>query len=75
MSAPDVGVVIVAAGSSSRTGDGELKQFRWIAGRPMLLHSLQLFQQRADVAMGGTARFAKTRQGAVPNPPAVVRCP
>lgn len=51
MSAPDVGVVIVAAGSSSRTGDGELKQFTWIAGRPMLLHSLQLFQERADVAM------------------------
>lgn len=51
MSAPDVGVVIVAAGSSSRTGDGELKQFKWIAGRPMLLHSLQLFQERADVAM------------------------
>jgi 2-C-methyl-D-erythritol 4-phosphate cytidylyltransferase len=51
MSAPDVGVVIVAAGSSSRTGDGELKQFKWVAGRPMLLHSLQLFQSRADVAM------------------------
>ncbi|MBA4072008.1 MAG: 2-C-methyl-D-erythritol 4-phosphate cytidylyltransferase [Gemmatimonas sp.] len=51
MSAPDVGVVIVAAGSSSRTGDGELKQFKWIAGRPMLLHSLQLFQARSDVAM------------------------
>jgi len=51
VSAADVGVVIVAAGSSSRTGDGELKQFRWVAGRPMLLHSLQLFQSRADVAM------------------------
>ncbi len=51
MSAPDVGVVIVAAGSSLRTGDGELKQFKWIAGKPMLLHSLQLFQARADVAM------------------------
>ena len=51
MSAPDVGVVIVAAGSSSRMGDGELKQFTWVAGRPMLLHSLRLFQSRADVAM------------------------
>ncbi len=51
MSAPDVGVVIVAAGSSTRTGGGELKQFMWVAGKPMLLHSLQLFQQRADVAM------------------------
>jgi len=51
VSARDVGVVIVAAGASSRVGDGELKQFRWVAGRPMLLHSLQLFQSRADVAM------------------------
>lgn len=49
--APDVGVVLVAAGASARLGGGELKQFRWIAGKPMLLHSLQLFQQRADVAM------------------------
>ena len=48
---PDVGVVLVAAGSSSRLGGKELKQFRWIAGKPMLLHSLQLFQQRSDVAM------------------------
>lgn len=51
MSARDVGVVIVAAGSSTRAGGGELKQFRWVAGRPMLLHSLQLFQSRDDVAM------------------------
>lgn len=47
----DVGVVIVAAGSGSRTGSDELKQFRWIAGKPMLLHSVQLFQQRSDVCM------------------------
>jgi 2-C-methyl-D-erythritol 4-phosphate cytidylyltransferase len=47
----DVGVVIVAAGSGSRTGSEELKQFRWVAGKPMLLHSVQLFQQRADVCM------------------------
>jgi 2-C-methyl-D-erythritol 4-phosphate cytidylyltransferase len=47
----DVGVVLVAAGTSSRLGGKELKQFRWIAGKPMLLHSLQLFQQRTDVAM------------------------
>ncbi|HEY3286715.1 MAG TPA: 2-C-methyl-D-erythritol 4-phosphate cytidylyltransferase [Gemmatimonadaceae bacterium] len=51
MSAPDVGVVIVAAGASTRTGGGELKQFTWVAGKPMLLHSLQLLQSRADVAM------------------------
>jgi len=48
---PDVGVIIAAAGSGSRTGSAELKQFRWIAGKPMLLHSLQRFQKRADVAM------------------------
>jgi 2-C-methyl-D-erythritol 4-phosphate cytidylyltransferase len=54
MSARDVGVVIVAAGASTRTSDagqGRLKQLRWVAGKPMLLHSLQTFQQRADVAM------------------------
>ena len=48
---PDVGVVIVAAGSGTRTGSPELKQFRWVAGKPMLLHSLQTFQARTDVAI------------------------
>ncbi len=47
----DVGVVIVAGGTGSRVGGAELKQFRWVAGKPMLLHSVQLFQLRADVAM------------------------
>jgi 2-C-methyl-D-erythritol 4-phosphate cytidylyltransferase len=47
----DVGVIIVAAGSGSRTGSAELKQFRWVAGKPMLLHSIQTFQARPDVAM------------------------
>lgn len=47
----DVGVIIVAAGSGSRTGSTELKQFRWVAGKPMLLHSLQTFQAREDVGM------------------------
>ena len=51
MSTPDVGVVIVAAGTGSRVGGAELKQFRWVAGKPMLLHSVQLFQARPDVAM------------------------
>ncbi len=54
MSLRDVGVVIVAAGASTRTtgtDQGRLKQLRWVAGKPMLLHSLQTFQQRADVAM------------------------
>ena len=45
----DVGVVIVAAGQSTRTSAGELKQFRWVAGKPMLLHSVQTFMARADV--------------------------
>lgn len=45
----DVGVIIVAAGESTRTAGDELKQFRWVAGKPMLLHSLQAFMARADV--------------------------
>jgi 2-C-methyl-D-erythritol 4-phosphate cytidylyltransferase len=47
----DVGVIIVAGGKGTRAGGDELKQFRWIAGKPMLLHSLQRFQQRDDVAI------------------------
>ncbi len=48
---PTVGVVIVAAGSGTRVGGSELKQFRWVAGKPMVLHSLQTFQLRPDVAL------------------------
>lgn len=51
--ARDVGVIIVAGGSGSRAANAkapsELKQFRWVAGRPMLLHSVQTFMQRDDV--------------------------
>jgi len=47
--ARDVGVVIVAGGSGSHVGGAELKQFRWVAGKPMLLHSLQSFMMRDDV--------------------------
>ena len=47
----DVGVVIVAGGSGTRTGGTELKQFRWVAGKPALLHSVQAFMARADVAL------------------------
>jgi len=47
----DVGVVLVAGGSGTRTASAELKQFRWVAGKPMLLHSVQRFQARPDVAM------------------------
>jgi 2-C-methyl-D-erythritol 4-phosphate cytidylyltransferase len=49
--ARDVGVVIVAGGQGTRAGSSELKQFRWVAGKPMLLHSLQTFHARADVAV------------------------
>lgn len=47
--ARDVGVVIVAGGSSTRTTGQELKQFRWVAGKPALLHSVQTFMARTDV--------------------------
>lgn len=47
----DVGVVIVAGGSGTRIGGEELKQFRWVAGKPMLLHSVQAFMARPDVGM------------------------
>jgi len=51
LSARDVGVVIVAGGSGTRVGGDELKQFRWVAGKPMLLHSVQAFMARPDVGM------------------------
>jgi 2-C-methyl-D-erythritol 4-phosphate cytidylyltransferase len=47
----DVGVIIVAGGTGSRVGGEELKQFRWVAGKPMLLHSVQAFMERPDVGM------------------------
>jgi 2-C-methyl-D-erythritol 4-phosphate cytidylyltransferase len=43
--------VIVAGGKGTRTGSTELKQFRWVAGKPALLHSVQAFMARADVAI------------------------
>jgi 2-C-methyl-D-erythritol 4-phosphate cytidylyltransferase len=51
VTARDVGVVVVAGGTGTRTGSRELKQFRWVAGKPMLLHSVHAFQQRDDVAV------------------------
>ena len=50
-SSADVGVIIVAAGAGSRTDSTELKQFRWVAGKPMLLHSVQRCMERSDVAV------------------------
>ena len=51
MTLRDVGVIVVAGGSGSRTGSRELKQFRWVAGKPALLHSVQAFMARTDVAI------------------------
>lgn len=39
--------VIVAAGRSSRMGEGPRKQFRLLAGRPVLAHTLDVFEQSA----------------------------
>ena len=44
----DVGVVIAAAGSGARLG-GELKQFRLIAGVPLLLRALRPFLSHPEV--------------------------
>jgi len=45
----DVGVVIAAAGQGSRVGGAEPKQFRTIAGTPMLLRSLSPFANHPKV--------------------------
>lgn len=49
-SPPDVGVVLVAAGAGRRAGPGQPKQFRTIAGIPMLLRALRPFAAYPDVA-------------------------
>ena len=67
----DVGVVIVAAGSGSRVGGTELKQFRWVAGRPMLLHSVQTFMARRDVH---TVVVVLPRSHAADPPPWLFQC-
>jgi 2-C-methyl-D-erythritol 4-phosphate cytidylyltransferase len=67
----DVGVVLVAAGRGSRTGAAELKQFRWIAGKPMLLHSLQQFHGRADV---GIVVCVLPREAVGDPPPWIFQC-
>ena len=45
----DVGVVVVAAGQGLRAGGGEPKQFRPIAGVPMLLRALRPFVAHPEV--------------------------
>ncbi len=67
----DVGVVIVAGGSGTRAGGGELKQFRWVAGKPVLLHSLQTFMARPDVI---SVVVVLPRAYAADPPPWVFQC-
>ena len=69
--APNVGVVIVAGGNGTRVGGSELKQFRWVAGKPMLLHSLQTFQLRPDVAL---VVLVLPRDFAADPPPWIFQC-
>jgi len=63
ISRPDVGVLLAAAGKGERAG-GEPKQFRHIAGVPMLLRALRPFAQHPRVA-----------QLVVALPPGVVESP
>jgi 2-C-methyl-D-erythritol 4-phosphate cytidylyltransferase len=49
-SPPDVGVVVVAAGRGERAGAGPPKQFRDVAGVPILLRSLRPFLAHPEVA-------------------------
>ncbi len=67
----DVGVVIVAGGQGTRAGAGEPKQFRWIAGKPMLLHSVHTFMARADVH---TVVVVLPRSHAADPPPWLFQC-
>jgi 2-C-methyl-D-erythritol 4-phosphate cytidylyltransferase / 2-C-methyl-D-erythritol 2,4-cyclodiphosphate synthase len=41
--------IIVAAGSGSRAGDGLPKQYRIVAGKPMLRYSVEAFSQHPDI--------------------------
>lgn len=47
---PDVGVVVVAAGRGTRAGGGEPKQFRAVAGVPLVLHAMRPFLRHPAVA-------------------------
>jgi 2-C-methyl-D-erythritol 4-phosphate cytidylyltransferase len=67
----NVGVVIVAGGSGTRVGGPELKQLRWVAGKPMVLHSLQTFQRRPDVAL---VVVVLPREYAADPPPWLFQC-
>lgn len=42
-------VIIVAAGQSKRMGDGSPKQFRPVAGKPMLMHTIAAFHGNDEI--------------------------
>jgi len=46
----DVGVIVVAAGRSTRLGGGEAKQYRTVAGVPLVLRALRPFAAHPEVA-------------------------
>jgi 2-C-methyl-D-erythritol 4-phosphate cytidylyltransferase len=61
----DVGVIVVAAGSSVRFGGGVPKQYLEVAGTPILLHALRPFTSHPDVAQV----VVVLRPGDAANPP------
>ena len=46
----DVGVIVVAAGRSSRLGGGAAKQYRPVAGVPLVLRAVRPFAAHPEVA-------------------------
>jgi len=46
----EVGAVVVAAGRSSRMGGGTPKQYRLLAGRPVLAHTLRIFEDAPEIS-------------------------
>ena len=48
-SKPHVAAIVVAAGRGLRAGGGQPKQYRMLAGRPLLSHALQAFQRHDGV--------------------------
>jgi len=42
------GVIIVAAGKGSRMGTKESKQYLKLGGKPILVHTLERFQQMTE---------------------------
>jgi 2-C-methyl-D-erythritol 4-phosphate cytidylyltransferase len=58
-SPPDVGVLLPAAGKGERAGDGAPKQFRRIAGVPMLLRAIRPFASHPRVRQVVVALPAK----------------